>query len=173
MQPENIMQLDAAVSEVFALMLGRECAPGLCCPPASLQEGVPLHTSHTSPEGISASISFSGSMRGTCSIRLALGTASVITGELFGPHAAADAGALNADTAGELCNMIAGSWKSRQSEAHASSGLSTPLVTTSNLIVDNPGQSTSDLGEAPPFRHTLIRVYRFQEHCLRLELGFD
>ena len=76
--------------------------------------------------------------------------------------------------------MIAGSWKSRQSDGYASCALSPPLITTPNLLLtptsllltDTRPPETDSPSESA-FRNTLIRVYRFEDHCLRLELGID
>lgn len=171
MQQENIAQLDEAVSEVFALMLDRECKPGRCAAPPLLQSiGQPQANTQPAP-AICALIRFSGTLRGACSIHLAHSTAAILTAELIGSPADDPEDTLTEDTAGELCNMIAGSWKSRQPEAHASCHLSSPHLSKTHLpgltLADTPTTSDS------PFRYSLTRIYRFEDHCFRLELGFD
>ena len=113
-------------------------------------------------------ISFTGSLRGACTIHLALRTAATLAGELLG-ETSDSSGALNADTAGELCNMIAGSWKSRQPTDGSSSALSAPTIIAEDLSCCPPANAL----DPRAFRYTLVRTYRFQDHCLRLELAFD
>jgi chemotaxis protein CheX len=143
-KPEFILQLDAAVAEVFSMMLGRSCRPESC------GQGELV--------GFKAEVLFSGSMRGQCSIHLDEETAGQLTAELIGLESPEG----SADTVGELCNMIAGSWKSRLQEERASCGLSSPTVTNGPKSVvkrDHP--------------ETLIRCYRFDGSCLTLELSFE
>ena len=94
MNDEWITELDAAVSEVFSLMLGRRCQPDL---------------RYADLSGYEASVGFSGTLRGSCTVRLDYDAARSLTEELTGEASPADC----LDTVGELCNMIAGSWKSR------------------------------------------------------------
>ena len=171
MHQDTIEQLDKTIAEVFSLMLNRDCNPALSCSgPASIQAG---HSRPGPPPhaGVTASISFSGSMRGACSIHLPLRTAAAISVELVGPLSEDAAITLSADTAGEICNMIAGSWKSRQADPHATCALSPPKVATADLHVSPPPPLSP--GSHVSFRHTLARIYQFEDHCLHLELGFD
>ena len=66
------------------------------------------------------------------------------------------------DATGELCNIIAGSWKSRQEAAGSACFISSPRVESGQLCL--PGQATSDAEER------VSRTYRFTDHCLRLNL---
>ena len=173
MPRQAIEQLDHSISEVFALMLNRDCSPSEHGPPLTienaLQPALALAANHD--PGILASISFSGSMRGACSVHLPLRTAAAITGELVGPMPEAEAATLNADTAGEICNMIAGNWKSRQPDPYARCQISTPHITHAEPAP--PTQRANQTGSQPTFRNVLVRTYTFEDHCLHLQLAFD
>lgn len=169
MHQEAIEHLDKSISEVFSLMLNRECSPLVDCSNIQTAKDAQVYGDPAPQPGITATISFSGSMQGTCSVHLPLRTAAAITEDLAGPLSEDAATSLSVDTAGEICNMIAGSWKSRQPDPYATCAISTPLVAAANLHVSEAGAPSSNT----PFRHTLVRVYRFEDHCLHLELGFD
>ena len=132
-QPDLIAQLDATVKEVFSLMLGRPCLPAL--PPAQ------------DAWGLTAAVLFHGALAGSCAIHLDLAAAEEVTQHLIGE---ADA-SLTADTVGELCNMIAGTWKSRLSGPRATCLLTAPVVT--------PGPAEG-----------FSRFYQFGESYLSLKL---
>ncbi len=165
MHDETIRQLDEAVLEVFAMMLNRVCRPGASCA-AALSPG----SGAAQPAGIDALVTFSGSIRGVCKVYLGTKAAETLMEELVGSVEVnltpGEAAMLRADAAGELCNMIAGSWKGRQAESDAECTLSPPLIT-----VDTTG--TADVDARSAFRHSIVRVYRFGENCLRLELSLD
>ncbi len=133
-----LQQLDAAVAEVFSLMLGHICSPTPTC--------LIPHP------GFIASIAFSGTLTGICALHLGLASAGELASDLTGEPPPPDS-ALPADTVGELCNMIAGSWKSRLPPPYAACHLSTPTVIP-----------------APLPQQTATRAYRFATHCLTLEL---
>jgi chemotaxis protein CheX len=143
-QSETIQQLDEAVAEVFEMMLGRRCLPDYTC---------------TGDEpGHSASVTFSGTMRGKCAVSLDLETASLLTAELMGDGTED----LSADTVSELCNMIAGRWKSTLHNDHANCSLSTPTVT-----------SAQPPSLHPQHENRLLRSYRFDNSCLILEINIE
>lgn len=161
MHEETIQQLDDAVSEVFSMMLNRDCTPGRC----DVQSPRAVTTLQVLPREdsgcVSAEVHFSGSMRGSCSIYLAERSAAVITAELLGEESSMQ-GSLAEDATGELCNIIAGSWKSRQAEAGAACSISSPRVESGQTCA--PGSSSSDA------QGSVSRTYRFTDHCLRLDL---
>lgn len=126
-------QLDAAVEEVFEAMLGMVCRPE----PASADTG----------RGIVASVAFAGPLEGECRLRLTREAALAVTAELMGVTDEA----LAFDTVGELCNMIAGSWKSRLPGAESACALSVPCVWLD-----------ADDGDASQ------RSYRFRDYSLQL-----
>jgi chemotaxis protein CheX len=111
-----IQQLNEAVAEVFAVMLNLACTCETV--PAS---GLPAPY-------LSASVQFSGTLSGHCTILMTEPTAAELTSNLTGIPALEIPPELCADTAGELCNMIAGSWKTRQPDAVASCQLSCPVL---------------------------------------------
>lgn len=148
--PEPIFrQLDQAVAEVFALMFGRDCQPEASPPPAC------------APPCIGASVLFSGSLLGACALHLSPTAAAELTHTLTGAARDALPITLLADTAGELCNMIAGCWKSLQPPEIAACALSCPIL------------SHGTCRPVPLFRETVLRLYQFAGHHFRLELSLD
>ena len=144
--PQNLLaQLDQAVSEVFDLMLARACTPAPQQTPAPLPD-------------LTASVRFSGSLRGACAVHLDFHSAGELTEQLTG-EAAAPGSPLSADLAGELCNMIAGSWKSRLAPDLAACQLSSPTISTA----PHPAVPT------PVF---ITRIYHFDPHYFTLQLSF-
>jgi len=146
-----IQQLDATVMEVFALMLNLACtsepagpAKGCGSPPSS---------------GLTALVGFSGSLEGACTLQLNQCTAAELAANLMGIPRHEVPFELCADTAGELCNMIAGGWKARQPEHRALCQLSCPQVTVGSL--------------EPPvlgFAQAITVLYYFAGHHLTLHL---
>jgi chemotaxis protein CheX len=104
-------QIDAAVTEVFDLMLQRACAPAACA----------------AEPGLCACVRFSGAVEGGCEVTLSMTTAVRLTEALLGMDGAWDE-AMVADAVGELCNMIAGGWKSRLGPVEAMCGMSVPAI---------------------------------------------
>lgn len=156
----RINQIDEAVAEVFDQMLGRSCVPT-----STESELEPIACE--SSRGLTASVLFSGSLNGTCTVHLDLSTAgeltALLTGETYDPDGPSH---LSADMVGELCNMIAGSWKSRLPSEQARCGLSSPVITSEQSQL----QTTELAGN---FKHSLVRVYRIHDQCLILQLRFD
>ena len=134
-------QLDDAVREVFELMLNRPCIPAPCC-------------LATAP-GLTALVRFSGALSGDCTLYLDLSSAGNIAEQLTG-ESPQPGSSLPADTVGELCNMIAGSWKSRLEPALAACQLSIPTIYSDATATSTPGAIT--------------RTYRFHPHCFTLQL---
>jgi chemotaxis protein CheX len=112
-----IGQIDGIVAAVFHLMLGRSC--GAADEAAAVQMD------------ISAKVLFSGAVEGCCVVEFPAGAAKKLTEAFLG----ADGGAGGAwdeamvdDAVGELCNMIAGGWKSKLGGADGACQLSAPTV---------------------------------------------
>ena len=142
--PESLLyQLDEAVCEVFDLMLSRPCTPS----PRFLE---PI-------AGLTALVQFSGALNGACAIHLDLSSAGELTEHLTGEAPTPDS-SLAADTVGELCNMIAGLWKSRLAPPLASCQLSSPTI--------GSGYSAQAETDAT----TVTRSYQFEPHWLTLQL---
>ena len=148
MSQDLVEQLDHAVAEVFASMLGHACAP--------TARSVCLSNDLAKDPGLTASVVFSGSLEGACSIHLDLRGAGELTEALTG-ETPPPGSALPADTVGELCNMIAGSWKSRLAPHLAVCQLSSPSLSSTISEEMEPEPTT--------------RFYRFGEHCLTLRLS--
>ncbi len=119
--------LDASVDEVFRLMLGVT---------AVRAEG-PLPAQ---PESVTAVVGFGGLLSGACVFRVgareAMQAATLMTGMEF-----TELDDTVKDGIGEVCNMLAGAWKSKVPGLAANCGLSVPAVITGrdyNLHVQAP-----------------------------------
>ncbi|MDR3742531.1 MAG: chemotaxis protein CheX [Terracidiphilus sp.] len=119
--------LDASVDEVFRLMLGVTAEPTVGPLPAR-------------SESVTAVVGFGGILSGACVFRSgaeeAMRVASLMTGMEF-----SEVDDTVKDGIGEICNMLAGAWKSKVPGLSASCGLSVPAVITGrdyNLHVQAP-----------------------------------
>lgn len=108
-----IGQIDGIVAAVFHLMLQRSCGEA--------EEGA--------AEGmdIAAKVLFSGAVEGCCMVEFPASAARKLTDAFLGAEGDWD-DAMVADAVGELCNMIAGGWKSRLGGQDAACQLSAPRV---------------------------------------------
>jgi chemotaxis protein CheX len=118
--PESIEHLDAAVAEVFELMLGKTCLP--------VRSRVDFAASLT------VTIRLSGPIEGTCVLGLSHSAARKAMEAMLGEHIEGSA-AMIEDAARELCNVIVGSWKSRLPPRQASALLSLPVASYSKDLV--------------------------------------
>jgi chemotaxis protein CheX len=141
-----IHRLDSAVSEVFEMMLARSCAPTENC------------SSVDHP--ISARILFSGEIRGECVLFASRSVAQVTAEALLGSVSAPDDPMVE-DAVGELCNMIAGGWKSKLGSGEAGCAISPPTISTDEAIEAN-------LNPDAGFR----RFYRFEENIFGVYMAF-
>jgi chemotaxis protein CheX len=139
---ELTRQLDSAVAEVFAIMLTLTCVPS----EDGRAPGEPCFT---------ATVDFSGALVGSCSLRVEEATAVALTSSFVGLPAEELPRSLFLDTVGELCNMIAGGWKSRQPPPRSSCTLSPPVVSSHCERV---------------WDGSLTRLYCFEAHHLILKL---
>ena len=144
---EAVTRLDSAVSEVFETMLARSCDP--------------LDGEVDTVDGrIVARIQFTGAVDGECLLYASQATASVTAEALLGtpsePH-----DPMVADAIGELCNMIAGGWKSKLSSPEASCLISVPAVTREGLD-----------GYQTQFGTKFSRNYSFQGNVFGVVLAF-
>jgi chemotaxis protein CheX len=110
--PEMIKNLDAAVAEVFDLMLGKTCSP--------VRSRVDFASSLT------VTIRLSGPIDGTCWLCLSQSAARKAMQAMLGGDIEGDG--MVEDTARELCNVIVGSWKSKLPPPQASAMLSLPVA---------------------------------------------
>lgn len=120
--------LDASVDEVFQLMMGVKCRRAAA--------EMPVHHA----ESVTAMVGFGGVLSGACVFTLASETALRVAGQMTGIEFAEVDDTVK-DAIGEVCNMLAGSWKGKMPELAANCGLSVPAVITGrdyNLHVQSP-----------------------------------
>jgi chemotaxis protein CheX len=129
--------LDTAVEEVFQMMLGASCSRQ----PGPLSEAV---------ERVTAVVGFGGLLSGACVFRSGGPAARELAARMTGMQFE-EVDATVKDAVGEICNMLAGSWKSKVPELAAQCGLSVPAVIT--------GRDYNLHVQAPEFR--LEHVYSF------------
>jgi hypothetical protein len=154
-----IHHMDEAVTEVFGVMLNLECTSAKVIrtrfnPPPALF-AIPCFT---------ARILFTGTLDGACTLLVNQTTAAEFTAAITGTAIEDIPANLCADTAGELCNILVGSWKMRQPSEQAAYALSCPIVQT----------VTSDTFHQPArvFRETVTLLYSVGGHPLMLNLSF-
>ncbi len=146
MQKDLMLRLDSAVSEVFEMMLDRNCAP--------------LDTEVDIDERITARIRFSGAITGECLVYASKSVAQIAAEALLGT-ASSPSDPMVDDAVGELCNMIAGGWKSKLDPNQAVSLISVPAITRDPL---------NDLASHPGI--TYNRCYAFQGNVFGVSLAF-
>jgi chemotaxis protein CheX len=120
--------LDASVEEVFELMMGVKCR----------RAGSETAVHHD--ESVTAVVGFGGLLSGACVFKLSSGTALTVAARMTGMEFT-DVDDTVKDAIGEVCNMLAGSWKGKVPELAANCGLSVPAVITGrdyNLHVQAP-----------------------------------
>ena len=115
-QDQRIWQIDEVVADVFRMMLRQSCevvgdaaAPGI---------------------DISAMVLLSGPIEAQCLIEFPHPTAKKLANALLGCEDACE-DAIIEDAVGELCNMIAGGWKSKLGATASASDLSAPAISRS------------------------------------------
>ncbi|HVZ83739.1 MAG TPA: chemotaxis protein CheX, partial [Terracidiphilus sp.] len=134
--PKN---LDQSVDEVFRLMLGVACE--------RVEEKLA-----PAAESVTAVVGFGGILSGACVFRSGAAEAMKLAGHMTGMEFAELDDTVK-DGIGEICNMLAGTWKGRVPELAANCGLSVPAVIT--------GRDYNLHVQAPEFQ--LNHVYRFQD----------
>ncbi|MGA2250428.1 chemotaxis protein CheX [Terracidiphilus sp.] len=120
--------LDAGVEEVFQTMMGGTC----------LREK-DLAMPYT-PESVTAVVGFGGLFSGACVLRSSAETAQLLAERMTGMEFAEVDDTVR-DAFGEICNMLAGAWKSRVPKLAGHCGLSVPAVITGrdyNIHVQTP-----------------------------------
>jgi chemotaxis protein CheX len=141
--------LDASVAEVFDMMLGVSCAPAN---PSSIEEA----------ETITAVVGFGGLLSGACVFSCGQDAALTIAAKLTGMDFSAIDDTVK-DAIGEVCNMLAGTWKGRVPDLSANCGLSIPAVIT--------GSNYNIHVQAPEFR--LNHMYRFDDTAFAVTIICD
>ena len=138
--PEN---LDRSVYEVFETMLATQCRR---------QPSVERLNSNRGAESVTAVVGFGGILSGACVLTCQAVAARRIAECMAGMSFDAVDDVVK-DAIGEICNMIAGTWKSKVPDLAANCGLSVPAVITG---------SDYDLHvQAPEFK--LRHTYSFEE----------
>jgi chemotaxis protein CheX len=112
--------LDASVHEVFETMLGVQCRRDPLDP--IFGEGI-------SQEFVTAVVGFGGILSGACVFRCDAPAACRIAARLAGMEFDSLDDIVK-DAMGEICNMLAGSWKTKVPDLAANCGLSVPAVIT-------------------------------------------
>lgn len=137
--------LDQAAHEVFATMMGVSCTPA-----------------DPEPEGetLSAVIGLAGALSGTLVLRAGHQAAERIAERLTG--VAAEDGVIR-DALGEVCNMVAGAWKSFDPGLTSGCLLSTPTVVA--------GTRYEIFCQRASIR--IERAYRFEDRMLSLTLSCE
>jgi chemotaxis protein CheX len=130
--------LDASVEEVFQLMLGVDCRRDAGPAPCE-------------PESVTAVVGFGGLLSGACVFRSGITSARRIAAHMTGMEFEEIDDTVK-DAIGEICNMLAGAWKSKVPDLSANCGLSVPAVIT--------GRDYRLHVQAPEFQ--LHHAYRFE-----------
>jgi chemotaxis protein CheX len=141
--------LDTSVEEVFRLMLGIECRRQ----PEAAAVG---------NESVTAVVGFGGLLSGACVFRAAARTAMKIAALMTGMEFTEIDDTVK-DGMGEICNMLAGSWKGNVPELAANCGLSIPAVIT--------GRDYNLHVQAPEFQ--VHHVYRFGDEVFEVTIVCD
>jgi chemotaxis protein CheX len=145
--------LDESAREVFETMLGVPC---------SNQSDRALCDADQGMESVTAVVGFGGILSGACVFRCnalaARRIAECMTGMEF---SAVDD--IVKDGIGEICNMLAGTWKSKVPDLAANCGLSVPAVIT--------GSDYRLHVQAPEF--TVCRTYSFNNTYFEMTIICD
>lgn len=137
--------LDRAAHEVFSTMMAVNCMPA-----APEPEG----------ETLSAVIGLAGALSGTLVLRAGRSAAERIAERLTG---AAAEDAVMRDALGEVCNMVAGGWKSFDPKLSCGCLLSTPTVVA--------GSRYELFCQRASIR--IERAYRFEDRMFSLTLSCE
>lgn len=134
--------LDESVEEVFRVMLGVRCVRES----ASTVEEVGIEK-----ESVTAVVGLGGMLSGACVFRSSYGTAVRLAAKMTGMHFEQVDDVVK-DGIGEICNMLAGTWKGKIPELAAHCGMSVPAVIT--------GRDYQIHVQAPRFK--LLHHYAFE-----------
>jgi chemotaxis protein CheX len=148
--PKN---LDASVDEVFRLMLGVECH-------REPHEGAVKDSADG--ESVTAVVGFGGVLSGACVVRMSAAAARRVAGAMTGMEFQEVDDTVK-DGIGEICNMLAGTWKGKVPDLAANCGLSVPAVIT--------GRDYNLHVQAPEFQ--LVHSFCFDGHCFYVTIICD
>ena len=144
--PQN---LDGSVDEVFQMMLGVNCRR-VSGPRAE------------EPESVTAVVGFGGLLSGACVFKCGSTAARNIATHMTGMEFE-EIDDVVKDAIGEICNMLAGAWKSKVPGLAANCGLSVPAVIT--------GRDYKLHVQAPEFQ--LHHVYTFGDNTFSVTILCD
>jgi chemotaxis protein CheX len=145
----NPHNLDASVDEVFQLTLGVHCRRA-------------WETAGGDTESVTAVVGFGGLLTGACVFRSGGTTARTIAARMTGMEFPEVDDTVN-DAIGEICNILAGTWKSKVPELSSHCDLSVPAVIT--------GHDYKLRIQAPEF--TIRRGFRFEDHFFEVTILCD
>ena len=148
--PEN---LRASVFEVFETMLAVA---------RDAMQSCPVETQIGAAESVTAVVGFGGILSGACVITCDESSARHIAARMTGMEFDALDDVVK-DAIGEICNMVAGTWKSRMPELAANCGLSVPAVIT--------GRDYNLRMQSPEFR--VLQAYRFDQATIQVSIVCD
>lgn len=143
--------LDASVDEVFQLMMGVKCHRAITEMP---------EVNHA--ESVTAVVGFGGLLSGACVFKSSSETALTVAARMTGIEFTEVDDTVK-DAIGEVCNMLAGSWKGKVPELSANCGLSVPAVIT--------GRDYNLHVQSPEFR--LYHVYTFGDDSFSVTIVCD
>ncbi len=173
---DTLSLMDDAVFEVFALMVGLPCIVDECPLESAQVEAMQavagggetittqsIAASHReASDHLTAIVGFVGVMNGTCVVRVSAAGARCMTGCMLGA-ALHEVDTCVADAFAEVCNMVAGGWKSRLPALDSGCMLSVPAVLRGCIHHLHAPASTIHMD----------RLYRFDGHRMRLTLLCD
>jgi chemotaxis protein CheX len=142
-ESQCIGQIDGIVAAIFHLMLGRSCGEADDAVAGRMD--------------IAAKVLFSGAVEGCCLVEFSVAAARELTEAFLGPDGVWD-DTMVEDAVGELCNMIAGGWKSKLGEQAAACQLSAPKVWRGVGLEELSGCGKARVARAYGFGGTVFRV---------------
>ncbi|MGA9063329.1 MAG: chemotaxis protein CheX [Terracidiphilus sp.] len=145
----NPRNLDASVEEVFRLMLGIKCE----------RDARPAAVEH---ESVIAMVGFGGLLSGACVFRSGARAALKIAAQMTGMEFCGIDETVK-DGIGEICNMLAGSWRGKVPGLAANCSLSIPAVIT--------GRDFTVCVVVPEFH--VRHVYRFGDEAFEISIVCD
>jgi chemotaxis protein CheX len=151
LSPENLEHADAVVIEIFKLMLGFDIQP---------MESGPNDPTTSMLDDRTAIVGFSGTMRGSCHVRVSAAAAQSIASAMLGGVQIEEEDESINDAVGEVCNMLAGGWKNGIPGLSSECSLSPPTVISGSDYKVHMSKPSVNLA----------RNYRFEAHTLCLTL---
>ena len=147
----NIDRADETVAEIFKVMFGLEIhavdVATFNLPLSELDERTAI-------------VGFSGSMRGSCQIRMSSLAARAIASAMLGGAPVDEEDDSVNDALGELCNMLAGGWKNGVPALSSECALSPPTIISGRSYTVHMSKPSAKLS----------RTYQFDSRALYLTL---